>query len=313
MAFGKPDIFSRLKRGLSKTHESLVGRIDSVIGRAERIDEDLYEELEESLILADVGAVSAVGLLERVRERVEQDRIRDPQVLKMFLTDEMKNSLRLAGAVGKVKGREPAAGDPRVIFVVGVNGVGKTTTVGKLARHYLDEGNKVLICAADTFRAAAVEQLGSWASRVGVEMIRGASGADPSAVLFDSCAAARARRADILLVDTAGRLHTKSNLMRELEKMKRVASGEIEAAPHEVLLVLDATTGQNGVSQARVFADSIEVTGLILAKLDGSAKGGVALGIVDELGFPVSFVGVGEQVDDLLVFDPDRFVEALFE
>jgi fused signal recognition particle receptor len=313
MAFGKSGIFSRLKRGLSKTHESLVGRIDAVIGSAERIDEDLYEELEESLILADVGAVTAVRLLEQVRERVERDRIKDPQVLKMFLTDEMKNGLRLAGAVGKSRGREPASGDPRVIFVVGVNGVGKTTTVGKLARHYMDQGNSVLICAADTFRAAAVEQLGLWATRVGVEMIRGAGGADPSAVLFDSCAAARARQADLLLVDTAGRLHTKSNLMRELEKMNRVASGEIGGAPHEVLLVLDATTGQNGISQARVFAESIDITGLVLAKLDGSAKGGVALGIVEELGFGVSFVGVGEQVDDLLAFDPDRFVEALFE
>jgi len=253
-----------------------------------------------------------VRLLEQVRERVEKDRIKDPQVLKMFLTDEMKAGLRLAAAVGKVKGRDPAAGDPRVIFVVGVNGVGKTTTVGKLARHYLDDGQKVLICAADTFRAAAVEQLGRWASRVGVEMIRGAGGADPSSVLFDSCAAAKARNSDVLLVDTAGRLHTKSNLMRELEKMKRVASGEVGGAPHEVLLVLDATTGQNGISQARVFAESIEVTGLVLAKLDGSAKGGVALGIVEELGFPVSFVGVGEQVDDLLAFEPDRFVEALF-
>jgi len=312
MAFGKPGIFSRLKQGLAKTQRSLVGRIDSVIGNAVCIDEDLYEELEESLILADVGAVTAVRLLEQVRERVEKDRIKDPQVLKMFLTDEMKAGLRLAGAVGKVKGRDPATGDPRVIFVVGVNGVGKTTTVGKLARHYLDDGQKVLICAADTFRAAAVEQLGRWASRVGVEMIRGAGGADPSSVLFDSCAAAKARNSDVLLVDTAGRLHTKSNLMRELEKMKRVASGEVGGAPHEVLLVLDATTGQNGISQARIFAETIEVTGLVLAKLDGSAKGGVALGIVEELGFPVSFVGVGEQVDDLLAFEPDRFVEALF-
>ncbi len=313
MAFGKPGFFSRLKKGLSKTSESLVGRIDSVLGRAEKIDDDLYEELEESLILADVGAVTASQLLARVRERVEQDKIRDPQVLKMFLTDEMKNGLRLARAVGQARGRAPAAGDPRVVFVVGVNGVGKTTTVGKLARHYLDEGHKVLICAADTFRAAAVEQLGRWASRVGVEMIRGASGADPSSVLFDSCAAARARGADLLLVDTAGRLHTKSNLMRELEKMKRVVSKEIGGAPHEVLLVLDATTGQNGISQARVFAESIEVTGLVLAKLDGSAKGGVALGIVEALDLPVSYVGVGEQVEDLLEFDPDRFVEALFE
>jgi fused signal recognition particle receptor len=313
MAFGKPGLFSRLKKGLSKTHDSLVGRIDTVLGSAEKIDEDLYDDLEESLILADVGALTASSLLERVRERVEQDKIRDPQVLRMFLHDEMKNGLRLAGAVGKVRGRSPAAGDPRVVFVVGVNGVGKTTTVGKLARHYMDEGHKVLICAADTFRAAAVEQLGRWASRVGVEMIRGAGGADPSAVLFDSCAAARARKADLLLVDTAGRLHTKSNLMRELEKMNRVASGEVGGAPHDVLLVLDATTGQNGISQAKVFAESIEVTGLVLAKLDGSAKGGVALGIVEALDLPVSFVGVGEQVEDLLVFDPDRFVEALFE
>jgi len=312
MAFGN-GFLSKLKKGLSKTQNTLLGRIDSVLGSAEEIDEDLYDDLEESLILADVGAVTAGNLLERVRERVEQDKIRDPQVLKMYLHDEMKIGLRLAGAVGKAKGREPADGDPRVIFIVGVNGVGKTTTVGKLARHYLDQGNNVLICAADTFRAAAVEQLGRWATRVGVEMIRGAGGSDPSSVLFDSCAAAKARKADVLLVDTAGRLHTKSNLMRELEKMKRVAQKEIDGSPHEVLLVLDATTGQNGISQAKVFADSIEVTGLVLAKLDGSAKGGVTLGIVEELGFPVNFVGVGEQVEDLLVFDPDRFVEALFE
>jgi fused signal recognition particle receptor len=312
MAFGN-GLFGRLKQGLAKTQQSLVGRIDSVLGSAERIDDDLYDDLEETLILADVGAVTAATLLERVRERVEEERIRDPQVLKMYLNDEMKVGLRLAGAVGKARGREPAAGDPRVIFVVGVNGVGKTTTVGKLARHYLDAGHRVLICAADTFRAAAVEQLGRWATRVGVEMIRGAGGADPSAVLYDSCAAARARQADILLVDTAGRLHTKSNLMRELEKMKRVASKEVPGSPHEVLLVLDATTGQNGISQASVFADSIELTGLVLAKLDGSAKGGVALGIVDALDVPVNFIGVGEQVEDLLVFDPDRFVEALFE
>jgi fused signal recognition particle receptor len=313
MAFGTTGFFSRLKKGLAKTSQSLVGRIDSVLGSAERIDDKLYEDLEESLILADVGAVTAAGLLARVRERVEKDRIRDPQVLKMFLNDEMKNGMRLARAVGKVRGRVPAAGDPRVVFVVGVNGVGKTTTVGKLARHYLDQGHKVLICAADTFRAAAVEQLGRWAARAGVEMIRGAGGADPAAVLFDSCAAARARGADLLLVDTAGRLHTKSNLMRELEKMNRVVAKEIGGAPHDVLLVLDATTGQNGISQARVFAESIEVTGLVLAKLDGSAKGGVALGIVEALDLPVSFVGVGEQVEDLLEFDPDRFVEALFE
>jgi len=312
MAFGN-GFLSKLKKGLTKTQNTLLGRIDSVLGSAEEIDDDLYDDLEESLILADVGAITAGNLLERVRERVEQDKIRDPQVLKMYLHDEMKTGLRLAGAVGKAKGRDPAAGEPRVIFIVGVNGVGKTTTVGKLARHYIDEGNKVLICAADTFRAAAVEQLGRWASRVGVEMIRGASGSDPSSVLYDSCAAAKARKMDILLVDTAGRLHTKSNLMRELEKMKRVAQKEIDGSPHEVLLVLDATTGQNGISQAKVFAESIEVTGLVLAKLDGSAKGGVTLGIVEELGFPVNFVGVGEQVEDLLVFDPDRFVEALFE
>jgi len=304
-------LFARLKRGLRKTQETLAAGVAAVLGRAGEIDLQLYSDLEETLILADVGPAVAADLVERLRQRVERERVRDPAMLARMIQEEMKERLRRV-AEGDRRGRAPEAGDPLVVFVVGVNGVGKTTTVGKLARLHQDEGRRVLICAADTFRAAAVEQLALWASRAGVDLIRGAGGADPAAVLFDSCAAARARGVEVLLVDTAGRLHTKGHLMRELEKMKRVAGREIPGAPHEVLLVLDATTGQNGISQARVFTGAAEVSGLVLAKLDGSAKGGVVLGIAEELGIPVRYVGVGEKVEDLLPFSADRYVEALF-
>lgn len=299
--------FSRLKEGLARTRQGLVEKVKQVTGAYAKIDEDLYEELEAVLIQADVGVETTMHLLDGLRAAVREQRVSDPDAVTGLLKDGARailgeQTVPLAGA---------AAG-PTVILVVGVNGVGKTTTIGKLATHYVREGKKVVLGAADTFRAAAGEQLQVWAERAGAFLVRHQAGADPAAVAFDAVAAGRSRGADVILIDTAGRLHTKANLMEELRKIRRVIARELPDAPHETLLVLDATTGQNAVQQARVFAEAVDVTGLVLTKLDSSSKGGVVLAIRHELGLPVKLVGIGEKADDLRPFDPNDFVAALF-
>jgi fused signal recognition particle receptor len=297
---------SRLKNGLARTRQSLVGRLESLVGCASRVDEDLLEELEALLIQSDVGAATAASLVEELRRAVG-NRPADPAEVKACLRERLLARLAPDGRTVNLKGQ------PAVVLVVGVNGTGKTTTVAKLAHLWKGEGKRVLVAAADTFRAAGIEQLEIWARRAGVEVIKQREGADPAAVAFDAVQAARARRADVVIVDTAGRLHTKKNLMEELAKIRRVVGREVPGAPHEVLLVLDASTGQNAVSQARLFLEAAGVTGIVLTKLDGTAKGGIVVAIQEQLGIPVKFVGVGEDLEDLQPFDPARFVEALFD
>ncbi|GIX07781.1 MAG: signal recognition particle-docking protein FtsY [Candidatus Poribacteria bacterium] len=299
--------FQRLRAGLSKTRQALVGPLAGLLQRGRRVDETLFEELEEVLIRADVGVQTTLYLLDRLREEARRRGIRDAADLETVLKEEILNLL----------GREPepielSRARPFVLMVVGVNGVGKTTTIGKLAARYKGEGKRVLIAAGDTFRAAAIDQLEVWAQRAGAELIKQHEGADAAAVVYDAIQAAKARNADLLIVDTAGRLHTKKNLMRELEKIGRVAAREVAGAPHEVLLVLDATTGQNAVQQAREFREIVPVTGIALTKLDSSAKGGIVIAVRHELGIPVKLIGIGERIDDLRTFDPQAFVEALF-
>ncbi len=280
---------------------------DAVVGRKE-IDSDVLEELEYALITADIGSKTTAEILERIRQRVERHQVGDIAELKSLIREHLLEILQATEKpVPLVK--EP----PAVMMVVGVNGAGKTTSIGKLTRRLQSEGRTVLLCAADTFRAAAIEQLEVWAERTGAGLIKQQTGADPSAVLFDALQAAKARKVDYVIVDTAGRLHTKTNLMAELEKMRRTAARVIPEAPHEVLLVIEATTGQNGLEQARKFTESSEVTGIILTKLDGTAKGGVVVAISRELGLPIRYVGVGEQLDDLLPFEPANFVASLFD
>jgi fused signal recognition particle receptor len=269
------------------------------------IDAELLEELEELLITADMGVETSLGLIEAVRDKVKRKELTDPARLKTHLKAEM---LTLLTGVA-VPPLHP--GKPHVVMVIGVNGVGKTTTIAKLAHHDLEQGEKVLLVAADTFRAAAIEQLEIWGQRAGAAVIKQKTGSDPAAVVFDGLAAALARRVDKVYIDTAGRLHTKVNLMEELKKVARTAAKQIEGAPHEVLLVLDATTGQNAINQARLFHEAIGVTGIIMTKLDGTAKGGVALGVVQETGLPLQFIGVGEQMDDLRPFEPEAYLEAI--
>ncbi|MFZ5634909.1 MAG: signal recognition particle-docking protein FtsY [Bacillota bacterium] len=299
-------IFSRLKQSLGKTRQGLVEKIDSLITGRKNIDEELYEELEEILIRADVGAETAFRLVEDLRRLVRERRVSDAAELKPLLKELIRN----------VMGQDSPAlnngGNPTVILVVGVNGVGKTTTIGKLAHYLKKGGEKVILAAGDTFRAAAIDQLEIWGNRAGVDVIRHQEGSDPAAVVFDALQAARARNAGVLVVDTAGRLHTKSNLMEELKKIGRVLTRDNPGAPHEVLLVLDATTGQNAINQARIFGEATGVTGIVLTKLDGTAKGGVVIGIRQTLDIPVKFIGIGEGLEDLRPFDPDEFVEALF-
>lgn len=302
----KPGFFGRLKESLTKTRRGFIEKID-VLLRSRAIDEDLYEELEEILVQADVGVNTAMELVEKVRRTVKERRVDDAGELKDILKEHIRDMLGDDTAFLDA-GSEP----PTVIMVVGVNGVGKTTTIGKLAHRYKADGNKVLIGAADTFRAAAIDQLEVWSERVGVDLIKHREGADPAAVAFDSLQAAKARRADILIIDTAGRLHTKTNLMEELKKINRVLNREIAGAPHEVLLVLDATTGQNAVNQARLFGEAVGVTGIALTKLDGSAKGGIVIAIKQVLDIPVKLIGIGEGIEDLRPFSPVDFVEALF-
>jgi fused signal recognition particle receptor len=304
---------ARFTRAIAATRESLSEKIDTVFENRKQIDAELLDELEEALIAADLGVPTTLEILDKVRRGISRKEIGDIEALKQALKTQLLDILRDSErrGVASEEGVDSAI-TPYVIMVVGVNGVGKTTTIGKLAQRIKAEGNDVLICAADTFRAAASDQLAIWAERTGVPLIQQKSGTDPAAVLFDALKAAKARKSDVLIVDTAGRLHNKSNLMAELEKMKRVAGREVEGAPHETLLVVDAVTGQNGLEQARQFLKTAGVTGIVLTKLDGTAKGGIAVAISKELGLPIRYAGIGERVDDLVVFDPEQYVNGLF-
>ncbi|HUF03881.1 MAG TPA: signal recognition particle-docking protein FtsY [Aridibacter sp.] len=303
----------RFNNAISKTRESINSRLDDVFESRRKIDEGFLEELEEMLISTDLGVSTTFQIIDTVRKGVSRDEIRDLEALKSAIKNELLDILRSAGKKGVGSETEvPRSVKPYVLMVVGVNGVGKTTTIGKLAQRIKQEQNEVLICAADTFRAAASEQLEIWSQRAGVPIIQQKQGTDPAAVLFDALKSAKARDADVLIVDTAGRLHNKANLMAELEKMKRVASREVEDAPHETLLVIDAVTGQNGLEQARQFMKVADVTGIVLTKLDGTAKGGIAVAISKELDLPIRYVGIGEKADDLMVFDPEHYVNGLF-
>src|SRR6266567_572986 len=304
----EPTLLEKLKSGVQKTRAGLVSALEDAIQGKKEIDADLLDELEFTLISADIGVRTTEEILDRIRQRVERHQLNDAAELRGLIREHLLEILEASE-------RAPArvAEPPAVILVVGVNGSGKTTTIGKLANRYKNEQRSVLLCAADTFRAAAIEQLEIWGARTGTRVIRQSPGSDPSAVLFDALTAARARVVDYVIVDTAGRLQTKENLMAELQKMDRTAKKVIPDAPHEVLLVLDATTGQNGLEQARKFTESSGVTGIALAKLDGTAKGGIVVAIARELNLPIRYIGVGEQVDDLLPFEPEKFIASLFE
>src|SRR5690349_4499586 len=304
----EPNLLDRLKVGIQKTRSGLVDRLEDVLSGKKEIDADLLEELEYTLITADLGVRTVQDILEGIRQRVDRKMTSDAAEIRGLVRVQLLETLRASEAPIRIVNDPPA-----VVMIVGVNGSGKTTSIGKLAHRFLGEGRKVLLCAADTFRAAAIEQLEVWAERAHVDLIRQKTGADPSAVVFDALQAAKARAADYVIVDTAGRLHTKENLMAELEKMRRTCDRVIPGSPHEVWLVLDATTGQNGLEQARKFTESARVTGIVLTKLDGTAKGGVVVAIARELGLPIRFVGVGEKIDDLIPFEPEKFVESLFD
>lgn len=301
-------VTNKFKEGLTKTRDAFVDRVDDLFSRRKKIDEDFYEELEEILIGADVGVNTVLKLIDQLRDEVKKRKIEDPAELQPILSEKL---------IGLLKGDADAGlklnpNGLSVILFVGVNGVGKTTTIGKMAHMFKSQGKKVLMAAGDTFRAGAIEQLEAWGERVGVDVIKQQSGADPAAVMFDAVQAAKTRGVDILLCDTAGRLQNKVNLMEELNKIYRVIQREVPDAPHEVILVLDATTGQNALSQAKLFGDKTGLTGLVLSKLDGTAKGGIVVAIRQELSLPVKFVGLGEKMDDLQPFDSEQFVHALF-
>ncbi len=304
----EPNLLERLKAGIQKTRSGMMERIEDAFSGKKEIDADLLEELEYALITADIGVRTVTEILETIRQRVDRNMAGDPAEVKSLIRNHLLEVLEASDRPSPVVAEPPA-----VLMVVGVNGSGKTTTIGKLASRFKTEGRSVLLCAADTFRAAAIEQLEVWGERTGIEVIRQKTGADPSAVLFDALQAAKARKVDCVIVDTAGRLHTKANLMAELEKMDRTAKRVIPTAPHEVLLVLDATTGQNGLEQARKFTETSGVTGIVLTKLDGTAKGGIVVAIARELNLPIRYIGVGEKVDDLLPFEADKFIASLFE
>ena len=308
--FGTPEptFVDKMKQAVTRTRENLSERIDEALAFTKEIDRDTLDDLEAVLIGADIGTRTTQELLSTLREKADRKQIKDASELKRLIKEQLLEILKSTPP----KAGAPSKGEPEVVMVVGVNGTGKTTTIGKLAHALRSEGKSVLLCAADTFRAAAIEQLEIWGSRTGVEVIKTKPGGDPSAVLFDALNAARARHVDSVIVDTARRLHTKTSLMAELEKMKRTAQRIIPGAPHEVLLVMDATTGQNGLQQARIFTESAGVTGIVLTKLDGTAKGGVVIAISRELGLPVRYVGVGEKAGDLLPFSPENFVDSLF-
>jgi fused signal recognition particle receptor len=304
----QPGIFEKIKQAVRPSYENFTERIqDLVVGRKE-IDPEMLDELEAIMIGADIGVTTTAEILNSIRDQVSRKTLLDAAELR----DAVKAEVRRILTVNDAPPRQTTDAEPFVILMVGVNGVGKTTTIGKLANRFKTEGKSVMLCAADTFRAAAIEQLEVWSNRSNTPLIKQKPGADPSAVLFDALQSAKAKKVDVVIVDTAGRLHTKHNLMNELEKMTRIAKREIPTAPHEVLLVLDATTGQNGLTQAKEFTKSAGVTGLVLTKLDGTAKGGVVTAIARELKIPIRFVGVGEKMDDLVEFSADDFVESLF-
>lgn len=303
----KVGFFSKLKNGLNKTRINLLDGLDSVIHGFSEIDDDFYEELEEVLVMADIGVYTSEEIIEELKTSVKVEHIKNPEDCKKFLIDSLSKRLYVSEENYQFEKEQS------IIFVIGVNGVGKTTTIGKLASNFKNDGKKVLIAAADTFRAAATEQLEAWANRVGVQMIGASEGADPASVIYDALQSAKAKDVDILFCDTAGRLHNKKNLMEELKKMNRIIDREFPNAHRENFLVLDASTGQNALNQAKEFKDACEITGIILTKMDGTAKGGIAIAIQSELGIPVKYIGVGEGVEDLQKFDPNAFAKAIFE
>lgn len=303
----KKGFFKRLVEGLTKTRNNIVSGIDAIFSGFSSIDEDFYEEIEEILIMGDLGINATTAIIEDLKEKVKEQHIKEPSACKQLLIDSIKEQMNVGETAYEFEHRQS------VVLVVGVNGVGKTTSVGKLAGKLKDQGKKVILAAADTFRAAAGEQLTEWAHRAGVDIISGQEGSDPAAVVYDAIQASRARHADVLLCDTAGRLHNKKNLMAELGKINRVIDREYPEAYRETLVVLDGTTGQNALAQARQFSEIADITGIILTKLDGTAKGGIAVAIHAELGIPVKYMGVGESIDDLQKFDADEFVNALFD
>ena len=297
--------FSKISQGLKKTRDSFSSAVNSVLSSFTKIDEDLFEELEEILIMSDIGMTTSSKICDILRQKVKEDRVTDPAVIKDMLANivaEMVDGDKELHISTK----------PSVVFVIGVNGVGKTTTIGKIAAQLKTKGKNVILGAADTFRAAAIDQLQIWADRAGVDIVKSVEGADPASVVFDTIAAAKSRNSDVLICDTAGRLHNKKNLMNELAKMYRIIKRELPEADVETLLVLDATTGQNAVNQARDFKEVADITGIVLTKLDGTARGGVVLAIMDELSIPVKYIGVGEQIDDLQPFEPESFAKAMF-
>jgi signal recognition particle-docking protein FtsY len=301
----KDGFFSKLFSGLSKTRDTITSRIEEVLKFSSSIDDDLYEELEEILIMSDVGVKTSTKIIEMLRAKVKEDKVKDPSKVRNILKGILEEILESKEVL-------PAMEYPAVVTIVGVNGVGKTTSIGKLSKKYRDQGLKVLMAAGDTFRAAAIDQLCVWGTRAGVDVIKQQEGSDPAAVIFDAVRAAKSRKCDVLICDTAGRLHNKKNLMEELRKVNRVIDREYGEAQRETLLVLDATTGQNAVIQAKEFKEVCDITGIILTKLDGTAKGGIVIAIKDELNIPVRYIGIGEGIDDLQDFNPQYFIDAIF-
>ena len=303
----KKGFFSRLAAGLTKTRDNIASGFDSIFKGFSSIDDDFYEELEEIMIMSDMGIDTTMSIIENLKKKVKEEKIKEPEECRQVLIDSIKEQMKLGEEAYDFKDKKS------VVLVIGVNGVGKTTSVGKMASLLKGEGKKVMMAAADTFRAGAIEQLKEWAGRAGVDIISQAEGADPAAVVYDAVSAAKARNVDVLLCDTAGRLHNKKNLMEELKKINRIVEREYPEAYKETLIVLDGTTGQNALAQAKQFKEATDISGIILTKLDGTAKGGIAIAIQAELGIPVKYIGIGEQVDDLQPFDPDMFVNALFD
>lgn len=303
----KKGFFSKLINGLAKTRDSFVSGIDSIFSGFSEIDEDFYEELEEVLIMADIGVATTENIIDALRQKVKEQKIKEIEVCRKLLIDSIKDQMRVDEHAYDFEN------ETSIVMLIGVNGVGKTTSVGKLAGQMKSKGKKVVLAAADTFRAAAIEQLTEWANRAGVEIISGQEGGDPASVVFDAVNAAKARNADVLICDTAGRLHNKKNLMEELKKINRIIDREFPNAHRETLVVLDGTTGQNALAQAKQFNEVADITGIILTKLDGTAKGGIAIAIQSEMNIPVKFIGIGENIDDLQKFNADSFVDALFE
>ena len=303
----KKGFFSRLAAGLTKTRDNIASGFDSIFKGFSSIDDDFYEELEEIMIMSDMGIDTTMSIIENLKKKVKEEKIKEPEECRQVLIDSIKEQMKLDEEAYDFKDKKS------VVLVIGVNGVGKTTSVGKMASLLKGEGKKVMMAAADTFRAGAIEQLKEWAGRAGVDIISQAEGADPAAVVYDAVSAAKARNVDVLLCDTAGRLHNKKNLMDELKKINRIVEREYPEAYKETLIVLDGTTGQNALAQAKQFKEATDISGIILTKLDGTAKGGIAIAIQAELGIPVKYIGIGEQVDDLQTFDPDMFVNALFD